>query len=261
MTCDLLKGKRVVVTRGGVGGREWKHYLEKRGAKVDWFPTIATAPIGRGRTQRLKDSLAHLDGFGWIVFTSAAAPRHLKTAMRKYHIAVSKKKMPLIAGIGKKTAAAVKAIGYDVAFVPSKANATTLARELKPLRSPILLLRADIASDELPRALAARGARVIDLPIYKTTRVRATANGPFLEIIKNKKIDYFIFASPSAVRGFVLRVRKTGIKNARRTIAIALGARTADALRDAGFYTIRVAREATIEGIADAIVRRARYTV
>ena len=165
------------------------------------------------------------------------------------------KEMPPIAVIGDRTADAVKAIGYRVAFTPKTSDSHALGWELHPLRSPILLLRSDIASAELPQTLRIREASVVDIPVYKTKFLHRP-DPKFSKLLMDNKVDCLTFASPSAVRGFFARVKGEAIRSARQIPAIALGAQTGDALQRAGFRDIRVSREATIEGIADAILGR-----
>ncbi len=246
-----LGGKRIVLTRSASAGADWETYLRRCGAIVYRFPTIETLPAPL--TPKLRHALTHLSDFGWIIFTSAAGPFLAKEFMKLLRLKVPVRRMPPIAVIGEKTAEAVREIGYRVRFTPSRSDGRTFARELAPLRSPILLLRADIASPELPRALRARGARVVDLPVYRTKILRRP-DPRFSKLLMSGAVDYLTFASPSAVQGFSARVKGSAVKAARKIPAIALGPRIALTLRHAGFRNVRVAREATIEGLMDAIL-------
>jgi uroporphyrinogen III methyltransferase / synthase len=247
-----FKGKRIVLTRSTAAGDDWEKYLKRCGAIVYKFPTIETsrAPL----TPKLRGALAHLGDFGWIIFTSAAGPYYMKDMMKRAGIKVLANKMPPVAAVGERTAEAVREIDRRVRFVPSKANGRTLGQKLKPLRSPILLLRSDIASPDLPKALRERGARVVDLAVYETKTILTPAPKQFIKLLKNGEIDHLIFASPSAVAGFVARVKGDAMKAARNIPVIALGLRIRKGLTQAGFHDVHVVREVTTAALADAIV-------
>lgn len=242
-----LKGKHIVITRSASASGDWEKYLEQRGAIIYSFPMIATA-VARP-TLKLRHAFLHLENFAWIIFTSAAGVQSFKELIKNLHIVTSIDRMPSFAVIGQVTAAAVRAIGYPVAFVPSKPDSATLAKELAPFQSPILLLRTNIASKELPRALRIRGASVVDIPVYKTTIIRKS-NPLLSKLLVNKKIDYLLFASRSSVRGFTAQIKGDAMKVARNVTAVALSENIAKVLKRGGFRDIRVVSESSFQGVA-----------
>lgn len=238
-----LKGKLVVITRSAPGGAAWGKYFSSLGANVYRFPTIRTVPIAADRTAiRI---LEHLHEFDWVVATS----RKGLHALRGY----PKGAVPL-AVLGAETAKAARAMGYRTIFKPSIASGAALARELKLRKgASVLFLKSSIASRALPTILAARGAKITELPAYRTLPV-TDPDGRFSRLLEKGSVDAIIFASPSAVRGFFARVDEKLFSKARRTPAVAIGPRTAAALKRHGFTRIRTAQEPTPKGIAAAMI-------
>lgn len=233
---ESFKGKTIVLTRSAEAGGEWERELRKKGAIVHRFPTIETAAVKP--TKRLRGALRNIHGFDWIVFTSAVGPYFLRDAAKGARVRLSKDALPRIAAIGRATATAVRAVGWRVAFTPSAANSMSLAKKLPVAPGgPVLLLRANIASKELPRALVRRGARVKDIPIYRTKLIRRP-DARFSKLLLENKIDMLTFASPSAVRGFRSRVKGAAFRKAVTVPAAALGGEVRRALKDAGFLKI-----------------------
>ena len=68
-------------------------------------------------------------------------------------------------------------------------------------------------------------------------------------------MDFLTFASPSAVRGFFMRVKDKKLqKKARDITAVAIGPRVAATLKKYGFKDVRTASEPTMKGMADAMI-------
>ena len=252
---EELKGKQIVITRSFSAGGEWKKYLEAHGAVVHAFPTIDTVSVEP--TRRMVNTLKRMSDFDWIIFTSAAAPYFLRDLVKKIGMPlVPAQKMPSIAVVGEKTGESVHALGYRTTFTPLKFGSKMLAQKLGFVRgSRILLLRANIASDDLPKALKARGAAVTELGIYKTNIIRRPAELQFKKLLMTGAIDYITFASPSAVRGFAARVKEEAFKAAQRIPVIAMGSGISAALKQLEFKKIRLAKSPTIEGLADSMLR------
>lgn len=244
-----LAGKRIVLTRSASAGPEWKKYFKKLGAIVVNVPTIETVPVPV--TARIRRVFRMIGEYDLLIFTSGGGAFSAKEIMKR--LKIRPRAMPPIAAVGEKTAESVRNMGWRAAFVPSRFNSRTLAKEIKIAPGmEVLVLRANIAPKEFPEALRARGARVTDLAVYKTKMIRRPAP-QFSKLVRTGRIDYLTFASPSAVRGFALRVKGAAMKAARNLPAIALGPSVRDALMLAKFNDVRVARKPTISDMAKEI--------
>lgn len=242
-----LAGKTIVVTRSVRGNLAWKKYLKDRGADVYEFPTITIMPVEP--TAELVRALRNLADFDWIVFTSAAGLHAMRTVAKKAAIDISPERVPPLTVVGPATAAAARKMGYQIAFMPTTANSNKLGHELTmdEKGESILLLRSDIASKELPEHLAEHGAKVTDLPIYRTVFIH-DQDPAFEKLIAVGKIDFLIFASPSAVKGFCARISNSEIlKAAKKIPTIALGPGVQKTLLEIGFKNVQTTKEPTIE--------------
>jgi len=243
----------IVLTRSAEGNKEWSAFFQARGFRVYEFPTIETVPVKPNA--RLKNALARLHEFDWIIFTSAAGPHYMKALAKRMRVRLpARNMMPRVAAVGKRTGDAVKSIGYKAVFLPSRSDGKTLGRELKITRgSSILLLRAHIASSDLPLILKKRGARVTDIPIYKTNIIRKAGEPRFKKLLMSGEVECIVFASPSAVRGFVARTKGGVLDIAQHIPVIALGPASRFALWKANFKRIKTAHDARAQGILDCI--------
>lgn len=252
MATKPLKGKRIVLTRSARGNYAWKKYFADLGATVYTFTTIRTEPVKP--TPEIVKALRNLSDFDWIIFTSAAGLRAMRVIAKAAAIDISPSRVPPLTVIGPATAAAARKMGYAIAFSPTVSNEATLAGEFKSLHGrSILLLRTDIASPVFSQMLQASGAKVADISIYRTS-LEEGRDVAFEKLIVDKKIDFLIFASPSAVRGFCDRISgEVMLREAKKIPAIAFGAFVKKALIDAGFKKIRVTSASTREAVSAAL--------
>lgn len=248
-----LKGKLIVVTRSASGSAEWQKHFADLGAKTYAFPTIQTLPQAPdARTLRIMKRICDFDR---VVVTSAEGVNAMTALIGRPDIKIPPSRVRALAVLGSGTEKIARTAGYRNIFRPSSADAMALGWELKFERGArLLFLRSTIASHALPNILAARGARVTDVPVYRTVPVR----GPderFSKLLKDGAVDFLVFASPSAVRGFFVRVKdKTLQKEAREVPAVAIGPRVAGTLEKHGFKDVRTAAEPTMKEMANAMI-------
>jgi uroporphyrinogen III methyltransferase/synthase len=147
-----------------------------------------------------------------------------------------------IAAIGPATARALEQLGLRVDFVPTKFLGKQIAVELPIERDArALLLRADIASDELTRGLAARGIAVTNVDTYRTVM-------PARLDMSLREIDAITFTSSSTVKNFVAMLggNRAELDHAR---VFCIGPVTADTARELGLDVDAVATEHTVDGL------------
>jgi uroporphyrinogen-III synthase len=117
----------------------------------------------------------------------------------------------------------------------------------------VLLPRSDLAAQELPQALAARGAILTDVVAYRTLLPRQSS-GEALEVIRKGQVDAVAFASPSAFRNFV---EILGEQESRELAEIAafvtVGPTTSQAVRAAGIRVAAEAKESTMESLLQTL--------
>jgi uroporphyrinogen-III synthase len=144
----------------------------------------------------------------WVAVTSPEAARVLAEAWRPFRECGNnqkkkkseKKKPPCVCAVGAATCDALRDLGIDVAFVPSKATALSLVDELPGEAGQTVLYPASAqAAVTLPEGLTARGFDVTRLDTYDT--VAAAWTGAEKGLASNVRVA--CFGSPSAVAGWL----------------------------------------------------------
>jgi uroporphyrinogen-III synthase len=217
-------GRRIVVTRPREQAAALAAALLDLGASVTVLPLIDVQPV---------DDVQMAASYDWVVFTSANAVA-----------AVGAPRGPRVATVGPATAAAVRELGVEPAFVPDRFAADEIASGLEPLAGTrVLLPQADLANPGLADELRARGATVDAVTAYRTVSVERTSE----ELASLRAADAVVLASGSAAKSLA---RQGGAGSA---LVVCIGPTTADAARAAGLDVGLVAREATSQGIIHAL--------
>ncbi len=123
----------------------------------------------------------------------------------------------------------------------------------------VLLPRGEDASDELPRELAARGAEVALLALYR--KIALPYDAALDDEIRSTTLAAFCATSPSAARWLFGGASADVRERLRRTPAIALGDPTRHALEERGVEHVAIAEPPTFESaarLASALAGRGR---
>ena len=254
---DWLSGRRVVVTRPEDQAEGLCSRLRALGAEPVEFPVIAIAPPEPGGP--LDQAIARLSSYDWLIFTSVngvecfwarvAASAELAAGSAQFPaVAVAAIGPAKVAAIGPATAAALRRRGVQVRLVPAEYWAEAILDEIGDVAGQsILLPRADIARPALADGLRARGARVDEVPAYRTV---PTTPAPAAFDALRAGVDVITFTSSSTVRNFVAR---TAGLNYGDPLVACIGPVTAATARELGLRVDVVAKEYTIEGLLKAL--------
>jgi uroporphyrinogen III methyltransferase/synthase len=127
------------------------------------------------------DNTAHVDAmldtiptYDWIVLTSVNSAKFLFERLFAQGQDVRVLGSVKIAAIGKSTAGRLKEYGLKADLIPEDESSTGLLEAFKSIDvhdQRILLPRAEVASEELPDGLQARGAHIEKLVVYKTVEI------------------------------------------------------------------------------------------
>jgi uroporphyrinogen-III synthase len=222
----------VLVTRPAGRADPLVRRLTDLGYRVHAVPTVATVPA--------RMNAADLEGYDWIVVTSAAAVRLLPDIPPASRWAA----------VGPVTAAALAQRGIKAEVAPSPASGAAVAAALPdPAGSRILLARADAAATDLPELLRERGAEVSELVAYHTVVGPQGSHDNLARALADPDLAAVVFASGSAVEGF----RRLG--GTARWPAVTIGPRTTAAASAAGFEVAAEADEQAWEALVAAVVR------
>jgi uroporphyrinogen-III synthase len=207
---------RILLTRPEGRNEELAARLRSEGHEVAVVPLIAVEPLG--------DGPIHLDGYDWLVVTSAAGAREVRRRGRG--------NAGRVAAIGAATAAALG--GADL--VPAVSTQEGLLAELPRPAGRVLFAGAEGARRLLVDELGA--------DFVATYRTR--------ELRPERPIDaeLAVLASPSAARA--LAGRGTGIP------VVSIGPETTRAAREAGLRVVAEASTHDLDGLVAAVLRATR---
>jgi uroporphyrinogen III methyltransferase / synthase len=252
-----LFGRRVLVTRAREQASALAEALREEGAEPVEFPTIAVRPPGSWAD--LDAALARAAAYDWIVFTSPNAVRSVVERLRAAGRDVRALGGARLCAVGPATAAALEALGLAVAVVPPeyRAEAVTAALDREDLEGRrVLFPCAEQARDVVPKALAARGARVDVATAYRTVPPEGGAAG-VRAMLEEGRLDAVTFTSGSTVRNLVEMLgRDDAPRLLAGTLVAAIGPVTAEAAAAAGVRVDLVAEAATIPALVRALAAR-----
>ncbi len=248
-----LFGKRIIVTRAESSRDSLTTHLEELGAQVDEFPVIKfMAPPDY---QPIDASIAELDTFDWIIFTSANGVDWFIKRLFEREMDIRALAGAKLAAIGPKTADALRKFGLRVDYVPSEYVAESVVSEFPENidGKKILIPRALEAREELPTGLRNLGAEVTVAPVYQTVTDSSIAQS-LREHIRDNTVDMVTFTSASTVNSFFKLLSDVSLPH--NVLAACIGPITAQAAGKHGLNNIVMASEYTIEGLVDSLKSR-----
>ncbi len=291
-TNQPLHGIRVLVGRARHQAGALSAELRQLGAQVIEIPFIE---IRKPKSFKpLDTALKNLAGYDWLILTSANGVEAMWERMAKLGLAgadreghgfsrAEKGRNPAaalaaggrirIAAIGPATKKAIEQRGLTVDVVPKEYVAESVVQSLKKRvkEKSVLLVRAKVARDVIPRELRQAGARVDVVEAYETV-VPQTSRKRLSAALKNRRRRPHVvtFTSSSTVRNFVALLG--GSRAAARMLQAfggqecpphtladrprmaSIGPVTSSTLRELGLRVDVEAKEFTIPGLVDAIV-------
>jgi len=245
-----LFGKNIVVTRDTEGNAAFASKIISRGGNPIEFTTIKIKPLTE-KNEFLR-VLAKISNFDWVIFTSANGVNIFFEALGKDSRVFGSAK---IAAIGEQTAAKLSEFGIKADFVPDVFTGKQLGKQLlciADLRGKkILLLRSQLASNEIIEILEKSGAEVLNVAIY-TVVAEKNKSDWLIEKIKKNQVDWLTFASPSSALSFFEQIPSQIVNSANVKVA-SIGPTTSEQLAKLAVNVDVTAKEHTIDGLLDAI--------
>ncbi|UFJ39074.1 uroporphyrinogen-III C-methyltransferase [Brevibacillus humidisoli] len=250
-----LFGKRVLVTRARSQASELSEQIMELGGEAYEFPLIKMVPPKE--LERLDEALWKLDQFDWVIFTSVNGVNHFFKRLRELRIDI-RTMTGRLAAVGPKTAEALEAKGLTVSVLPGEFRAEGLLERLKDELKPgqsVLLPRADVAREVLPKELRERGLNVTEADTYQTV-IDAENSAETAALLKEKAIHIVTFTSSSTVKNFVQALEGYDLQELLAGVQVAcIGPITAQTARDLGLPVHIVATDSHIQGLVDAIIQ------
>src|SRR3984957_9339731 len=280
-----LSGICVLVGRARHQASVLSAQLRKRGAEVIEIPFIE---IRKPKSFKALDTaLKNLASYDWLILTSVNGVEAMWDRIKKlkldqgkvregHDISRADKRKNLnkalapeglhIAAIGPATQKVLEQRGYKVDVVPKEYVAESVVRSLRRRvkGKRVLLVRAKVARDVIPRELRKAGAHVDVVEAYETVVPQPSRKRLRAAFENAKRRPHVItFTSSSTVRNFVSLLGTT--RTARRSVLdgvrlASIGPVTSSTLRE---FTLPVdieAAEFTIPGLVQAIVAALHIT-
>ncbi len=208
------------------------------------------------RLEKLELNLSNVQAHGFIHAVKGSS--RTRVSFSKRSLKVASKRSLKVAAIGPATKKASEQRGLHVDVMPKEYVAESVVRSLKSKvkGKRVLLVRAKVARDVIPKELRNAGAEVDVVEAYETV-VPQTSRKRLQAALKNpkKRPDVVTFTSSSTVKNFVeLLGPVRNLKRLRGIQMASIGPVTSATLREIGLSVDIAAREFTIPGLVTAIV-------
>jgi uroporphyrinogen III methyltransferase/synthase len=255
-----LAGRTIVITRALSQAAEFVTELERHGARVLLSPTIEIAEPES--YERLDESIDHLYGYDWIIFTSVNGVDYFLRRLETRGHQIDELDDLRICAIGDATAERLTAAQVHVDVIPDEFKAegvfAALARyvggteSLKGLN--VLIPRAAVARDFLPSALEQAGARCDVVTVYRTVQPEGLDRGRVSAMLAGGAADCIAFTSSSTVRNLAQLFDTQKLSDVLSGVVIAcIGDITAKTAAEYGLRTDIQPPEFTVPALARAI--------
>ncbi|WP_167577555.1 uroporphyrinogen-III synthase [Ammoniphilus sp. YIM 78166] len=250
-----LQGKTVLVTRSRAQASDLSRQIEALGGRPMEFPLIQLEPPRD--LLPVQQALKEIHQFDWILFTSTNGVEFFVEQVQKAQLEFSHI-TARVGVVGPKTAEILKRMGKVSDLVAAEFKAEGLLESLQGVLQPgdrVLLPRANIARDILPRELRARGMNVTEIVVYETV-ISSDGADQMIEMLQSGQIDIITFTSSSTVRNFceLLRGQNRDKLLAKAKIAC-IGPITAETAEKLGLKVDRVATDYTIDGLVQVLTK------
>lgn len=231
-----LTGRTIVVTRAATQAGPFVEELRTLGAIVLEVPLIDIVDPADGGAA-LRSAVERISSYDWVVLTSPNAAARLVSG------AVS---LPRIAVVGPGTAAVVTDAGFSVDLVADRNVGEGLVDVFPNGPGRVLLPRAAVARDVVPRGLAAKGWTVDEVEAYRTVSVAVDpALAPLVQAA-----DAAVFTSSSTAQSFLASL---GLHAMPSTI-VSIGPETTATLETAGVKVTATAHPHTLTALTALLI-------
>ena len=254
-----LAGRTVVITRAASQAADFVTELENYGASVIVCPTIEIAEPES--YERLDEAIDHLYGYDWLIFTSSNAIEFFLRRLKNRGVNVEQLDEIKVCAIGQASADKLRDAHVHVDVVPAHAKAEGVFAALSEFVGGsehlhglnILLPRAAVGRDYLPKALEDAGARVDVVTAYRTV-VPADLDRGRLSAMLAGSADCIAFTSSSTVKNLALLFDTHDLSKILSGVTIAcIGDITAATAAGYGLSVHIQPTESTITNLAKSI--------
>jgi uroporphyrinogen-III synthase len=248
----LLNGAHILVTRPAHQAENLSRLIEERGGVAVRFPTLAI--VGPDDVSTIRNTLAHLDKYQWLVFISANA-----VTMHDYYSVsdkIKKFKPVRIAAIGKATAHALAQAGLPIDLVPENgynSEALLAMPQMQQMKGQsCLIIRGEGGREELATTLRSRGATVDYLDVYKRVIPGIDGSQESL-LLAQDKLDVITVTSGEALQNLLIMLEEKHHRQLFEVPLVVVSERIRQIAADTGFKRIAVTDSPSDEAILETV--------
>ena len=241
-----LSGKNILLTATRTLAEKMAKRFKETGANICEMSLIAIKEIEIEREKLLSE----INDATHILFTSSNGVDIFFEQIKRYGIDIRSLYNKKICVIGSGSGEALNKYGVNADFIPSEFDSKSFLNEILPKLdkdSKVLMLRAKIGSDVLPKGLKSAGIAFSDIPVYDTI----IDHRKKFELNKDiENFDYVVAASASGAKALVEMIEDKKMLSGK---VVSIGPVTTKALVELGIENIITAKRYDVEGIIDAI--------
>ena len=246
-----LFGQRVVVTRAREQAGTLSTLLREQGAEVIELPTIKIEPAPDYTP--LDHAIAQISQYDWLIFTSVNGVKFFLDRLDESALDTRSIRARICA-IGPATREALRHLHLKVDVTAKEYVAEGLLAALADFsfaNRRVLIARAAVARDILPRELARRGAEVDVIEAYRTV-VPDDLASKFAAILARRP-DWITFTSSSTAQNLISAAGPAALSGIRTA---SIGPVTSATLRQNGIDVTVEADVFTVPGLVAGIINR-----
>ncbi len=202
------------------------------------------------------DSAVLTEPAALAVFTSQVAVRLFFEDAERRRLFAQSLSAGRVAAVGQSTAAALRDVGVEPAIVAAGSGASVLDRLPRRLEGwRVLLPRGEDATLELPGGLAARGARLRPMVLYR--KVPAPPDPALDAEIASGAFFALATTSPAAASWLFTNASPAAMERLREIPAVVLGRYTGRYLTSHGIERVETAAQPTFHAILERLAELA----
>jgi len=254
-----LEGRTIIVTRAASQAADLTTMLEGYDANVIVCPTIEIREPDN--YDQLDEALDHLYGYDWLIFTSTNGVEYFLRRLVDRGLKVADLDEIKVCAIGQRTADKLHDAYVHVDLVPSLSTAEGVFQALSEFAGGnehlrnlnVLLPRAAVGRDHLPKALEQAGARIDVVTTYQTVLPENLDRGKLAAMLAGSG-DCIAFTSPSTIKNLAKLFDTHDLGKTLPDIVVAcIGSVTADTAAEYGLRVDILPEQTTTAALAQAI--------
>jgi uroporphyrinogen-III synthase len=231
-----LKGKHVLMTRGGEQGETFCHEVATAGGIPYMIPLIDFRPY---QDLNAAHFIQSFDLYDWIIFTSRNGVKYFFRHIEPYRESFELLKEHIrFAAVGEKTEAELKRYHIRAQFVPSVYTADDFGREFFQnglTAKRVLIPKGNLAKKTIAEWFRNRGIIADEWIVYETFYPTKDTDR-LVQILREDRLDAACFTSPSAFHHFMKVTKQYYLhEHAGKLKLASIGKVTKKAIEEEGF--------------------------